>query len=223
MTKQLLVDLRGHVRVPSIVRVALVTVLLITKQLVLVEILASHELKALDDVLNWVKAGTSGDVRDKDREHLVDDMLVHLDEAIEVKRRRDHDVDLGFGVQLDETLDQVFVVVHVVVLVPLVVLRVVGAEHDDDDVRVGSQGIFVSLLVPVWEVTLPQGGSTTNSEVLDDGSVLEHGLELCWVGLSIHVGRAKTLSDRVSDSRNSDLGVKDLLFVSKEGGGLRDE
>ena len=159
-----------------------IAVLIITKELPGLKLRPTEEVESVKILCS---SGES-DVRDKIRVELIDNLLLHLIDAILVKWRRHHNVDSRLAVKVEERADHLGVVGGKVSLVPLERLAIVCAEHNDDNIWLIVAGLFILGLDPVRIVALFECGSATDAKV--DNFVIaravamrKHVLKLDWV------------------------------------------
>lgn len=113
-----------------------ITALSIAEILPAVKLLASHLVKNVNNTI-LTKTEILGDLRDKHREFLIDDLLIHLISIISlVKRWRHQKVKTWLGLYIHEVLGHFMVVRQESFLVPLIVFGVIGAKHEEDYVSI---------------------------------------------------------------------------------------
>mmetsp|Transcript_23807 Transcript_23807/g.79124 ORF Transcript_23807/g.79124 Transcript_23807/m.79124 type:complete len:208 (+) Transcript_23807:235-858(+) len=125
--------------------------------------------------------------------------LQHAVHAVAVEGWRAHQKDGWLGGHALEDRDErpVVALELAVQLWPLPPLRVVGAEHEHDDVRVGGRGAGKRARVPVGVVPLSQEGGAPDAEVGHPVRWAEHPLQLVRVALS--AAREVARGDAVAD------------------------
>ena len=163
MTKQFAVDAGGEVLVASVIRMTGIAVLIVTEELPGFELRSTEKVESVKILC----ASGESDIRDEIRKLLIDDLLLHLINAILVEWGRHHDVDGWLAVEVKEGTDQLSVIGLKVELVPLVRFAIISAKHNDDDVGLEVKGLFILLLGPVGIVSLTECGSTTDAKVDD--------------------------------------------------------
>ena len=162
------------------------------------------------------------DLGDQGREDGVDDGLVHPVDSVLHERGRDCGVDdrpVFCGAQGSDNVNHRSIVLRkgalqscwpgavvgpVCMTMAANVLRIVGAEHDDDNVPFVFSERRVLWALPVGAVPLLQHGRTTGSEVGHLVAITEHDLELSRVGV-VASCTVRPGSDRVTDTPNKEL------------------
>ena len=97
------------------------------------------------------------------REPIIDDGLIHGISIVLIKGWRDHDVEIRLGRHSLEVASHLQVISMECTLIPLVVLGVVGAEHEYHNVGVALKCLLVLSFIPVRVVTLLHHSPATDT------------------------------------------------------------
>ena len=90
-------------------------------------------------------------------------------------------------------------------MLPVVGLGVVGAELDDNDIRVEREGGFVGGLLDIRVIAFAQHGAGANPEVPDLVAIAQEHAQLLWIGLIGPVLDPRTVGDAVTDTGDPDF------------------
>eukprot|EP00470_Lotharella_oceanica_P002286 CAMPEP_0170179162 /NCGR_PEP_ID=MMETSP0040_2-20121228/16442_1 /TAXON_ID=641309 /ORGANISM="Lotharella oceanica, Strain CCMP622" /LENGTH=195 /DNA_ID=CAMNT_0010423033 /DNA_START=127 /DNA_END=714 /DNA_ORIENTATION=- len=100
-------------------------------------------------------------------EKRVDHGLVHVVLSVLIERRRDHNVHLRSGRQALKDVDHIQIVSRVLrrVWSPVVVLGVIGAQHQDHDVRIAVEDCLIFSGIPIGVVSVLEHCSPVNAKI----------------------------------------------------------
>ena len=124
----------------------------VVHQLRAAQVVTSEGLEVVDDVV-LRETQLLGDLRDQLRKGVVDHGLLKVADTFDVQRRWDHEVDLWGRLKFHKSLGHLHVVGDVLFFVPVLGLGVIGAQLDDDDVRLRGEGVLVSLSLDIRHVS----------------------------------------------------------------------
>lgn len=124
----------------------------VVHQLRAAQVMTSKGLEVVDDVV-LRESQLLGDLWDQLRKGVVDHRLLKVADTFDVQRWWDHEVDLWVGVKLHKSLGHLHIVCNVLFFVPVLGLGVIGAQLDDDDVRLRGKSVLVSFSLDVRHVS----------------------------------------------------------------------
>ena len=132
--------------------------------------------------------------------------FVDAEVAFARNRNRAADEDAGLRGQVEERFHEIAVIaLELRLMLPVLRLRIIRAEHDDHRVGLEIESLRVGFLVPIRMIALAEQRARADAEVADHKALAEESLQLGGVGHAFAC--PGTLRDAVADAGEAERGA----------------